>query len=69
MAGLVPAIHVVKPSMLCKTISHLIATLHFDDLGAIQRGLGSPEGQAAVADLAKFATSGADIFMFDSREA
>jgi uncharacterized protein (TIGR02118 family) len=48
---------------------HLVAILHFDDVAAIQAGVGSPEGKAAVADLQNFATGGADIFMFESRDA
>jgi len=48
---------------------HLIAILQFDDVSAIQAGVASPEGQAAVADLQNFATGGADIFMFESRDA
>ena len=47
---------------------HLIATLHFDDLAAIETGFDSPEGKAAGADVAKFATGGADMIMFDNRE-
>jgi uncharacterized protein (TIGR02118 family) len=47
---------------------HLIATLQFDDMAAIQRAFASAQGQAAVADLQTFATGGADIFMFDSRQ-
>jgi uncharacterized protein (TIGR02118 family) len=47
---------------------HLIATLHFDDLAAIQSALASPEGQAAAADVQVFATGGADMILFDSRE-
>jgi uncharacterized protein (TIGR02118 family) len=47
---------------------HLIATLHFDDVAAIQRAFASSEGQAAVADVQTFATGGADILIFDSRE-
>jgi len=47
---------------------HLIATLHFDDLAAIQRAFASAEGQAAAADVQKFATGGVDMFLFDSRE-
>jgi uncharacterized protein (TIGR02118 family) len=47
---------------------HLVATLQFDDLTAIQKAFGSAEGQAAVADVQTFATGGVDIFMFDSRE-
>jgi len=46
---------------------HLVAVLHFDDLAAIQGGMGTPEGQAAVADVQTFATGGVDIFMFDTR--
>ncbi len=48
---------------------HLVAILQFDDLAAIQRGFGSAEGQAAVADVQTFATGGVDIFMFDTRPA
>jgi uncharacterized protein (TIGR02118 family) len=47
---------------------HLIAELQFDDVAAIQKAFGSPEGQAAVADVQTFATGGVDIFMFDSRD-
>jgi len=48
---------------------HLVAILQFDDLAAIQRGLTSPEGQAAAGDLANFATGGVDLYMFDTRDA
>lgn len=47
---------------------HLIATLHFDDVAAVKAGFGSPEGKAAGADVAKFATGGADMIIFDTRE-
>jgi uncharacterized protein (TIGR02118 family) len=47
---------------------HLIAILHFDDLAAIQSAFASPEGQAAAADVQTFATGGADMVLFDSRE-
>jgi uncharacterized protein (TIGR02118 family) len=47
---------------------HLIATLHFDDMQAIQNAFGSPQGQAAAADVATFATGGADMLLFDSAE-
>jgi len=46
---------------------YLVAVLQFDNLAAIQNGFGSPEGQAAVADVQNFATGGVDIFMFDTR--
>ena len=48
---------------------HLVAILAFDDLAALQAALASPEGQAAVADLDRFATGGVDILMFDDRPA
>lgn len=47
---------------------HLIATLHFDDVAAVQSAFASPEGQAAVADVQTFATGGVDILIFDNRE-
>jgi uncharacterized protein (TIGR02118 family) len=47
---------------------HLIATLHFDDMKAIQDAFASPQGQAAAADVATFATGGADMMFFDSAE-
>ncbi|MGP3698433.1 EthD family reductase [Rhodobacter sp. NSM] len=48
---------------------HLVAILRFDGMEALKAALGSPEGQAAVEDLGRFATGGADIFMFDDRPA
>jgi uncharacterized protein (TIGR02118 family) len=47
---------------------HLVAILHFDDVAAIQAAFGSPEGKAAVADLQNFATGGADITLFETRD-
>jgi uncharacterized protein (TIGR02118 family) len=47
---------------------HLIATLYFDNLAAVQAGMGSAEGKAAGADVQKFATGGADMLLFDNRE-
>jgi uncharacterized protein (TIGR02118 family) len=46
---------------------HLVALLHFDTLAAIQAAFGSPEGQAAAADVQTFATGGVDMYMFDTR--
>jgi uncharacterized protein (TIGR02118 family) len=48
---------------------HLIVTLEFDDMAALQKGLSSPEGQAAAADVGTFASGGADLLIFDTREA
>jgi uncharacterized protein (TIGR02118 family) len=47
---------------------HLIADLQFDDMAAIQAAFASPEGQAAAADVATFATGGVDMLMSDTRE-
>ena len=47
---------------------HMVATLTFDSLADIESGLGSPEGQAATADVGNFATGGADLLMFDTKE-
>lgn len=47
---------------------HLIAVLHFDDMAAIQEAFSSPEGQAAAGDVQTFATGGADMLMFATRE-
>ncbi|MGW0038135.1 EthD family reductase [Gordonia sp. NPDC003376] len=38
---------------------HLVAVLEFGTMEALQAGLGSPQGQAAVADIPNFATGGA----------
>ena len=46
---------------------HLVALLQFDNMAAIQSAFGSPEGQAAAADLQNFATGGVDMVMFDTR--
>ncbi len=47
--------------------TYLVAILHFDDLAAIQHAFASPEGQAAAADVATFATGGVTMLLFDSR--
>ncbi len=47
---------------------HLVATLQFDSLAAIQSAFATPEGQAAAGDLPNFATGGVDLLMFDRRD-
>jgi uncharacterized protein (TIGR02118 family) len=47
---------------------HLVATLQFDDMAAIQHAFVSPEGQAAAADVQTFATGGVDMLLFDTGE-
>ncbi len=40
-----------------------MAEIWFKDLPTLQASMGSPEGQATVADLANFATAGADVLI------
>jgi len=47
---------------------HLMAILSFDNMAAVQAAFGSPEGQATAADLPKFASGGADLMFFDTRQ-
>jgi uncharacterized protein (TIGR02118 family) len=47
---------------------HLIVTLHFDDMAAIQSAFASPQGQAAAADVQGFATGGAEMYIFDNKD-
>jgi uncharacterized protein (TIGR02118 family) len=47
---------------------HLIATLTFDSVAAVQSAFGSAEGKATAADVPKFASGGADILFFDAKE-
>lgn len=46
---------------------HLIATLEFDSVAAIQQAFASAEGRAAATDVQKFATGGADMIMADTK--
>ena len=48
---------------------HLVAVLTFDNMAAVQAAFGSPEGKAAAGDVANFASGGADIVFYDTREA
>jgi uncharacterized protein (TIGR02118 family) len=58
-----------KPAMLAGTVSpYLIAELEFDSMAALQAGMGSPEGQAAAADVANFAQAGVTLLVFDTRK-
>ncbi|WP_309629099.1 EthD family reductase [Brevundimonas sp.] len=47
---------------------HMTATLYFDSLADIAAAFASPQGQAAAADVAGFATGGASMLMFETRE-
>lgn len=44
------------------------ADLYFDNMGALQAGLASPEGQAAAADLGNFATGGATLIVVETQD-
>ncbi|MEO8751810.1 MAG: EthD family reductase [Casimicrobiaceae bacterium] len=46
---------------------HLIATLTFDSVAAVQAALGTPEGQATAADLGNFATGGVELYIADTK--
>ncbi len=46
---------------------YLVVMLSFDSLAAIGAAMASPEGQAAAADLANFASAGVDVMMGDTR--
>jgi uncharacterized protein (TIGR02118 family) len=46
----------------------LVATLEFDDMGAIGAAFASPEGQAAAADVAIFATGGVTMLRYETQE-
>jgi uncharacterized protein (TIGR02118 family) len=47
---------------------YFIATLHFDDLAAVQEAMMSAEGQAASADVRAFTTESPCLVFFESRE-
>jgi len=47
---------------------HLIATLTFDSMAAVQKAFGSAEGRATAADVPNFASGGADILFFDTKD-
>jgi uncharacterized protein (TIGR02118 family) len=47
---------------------HLMAILTFNNMAAVQAAFGSPEGRATAADVPKFASGGADIMFFDTRD-
>jgi uncharacterized protein (TIGR02118 family) len=50
---------------------HMVATLHFDSLAAIQAAFATPEGRASGADRQLFAPNNEDVIMllFDDCEA
>jgi len=57
----------------CRTAVHspgvpgLVFTGTFDSMAELQQGLSSPEGTAAAADIANFATGGAVLLTFEEQ--
>ena len=47
---------------------HLVATLYFDSLDAVNVALASPQGQAAAEDPANVADGGAELYFFDTKD-
>jgi uncharacterized protein (TIGR02118 family) len=47
---------------------HLVAILSFDSTAAIQAAFGSAEGKATAADVPNFASGGADILIFETKD-
>jgi uncharacterized protein (TIGR02118 family) len=47
---------------------HQVSTYVFGSMAELQQGLGSPEGQAAAADLANFAPKGTEMLLFEEHE-
>ena len=48
---------------------HLVATLEIASMADLQSGLASAEGRAAAGDIAKFATGGVEMLVFDTKDA
>jgi uncharacterized protein (TIGR02118 family) len=46
--------------------SYFLAELWFDSVEVLQASMGSPEGQAAAADVATFATGGATLMIAEA---
>ena len=57
------------PAALMGTAPYLVAELIFDSMADMQAALSSPEGQAAAADVPKFATAGVTILMLETHSA
>jgi uncharacterized protein (TIGR02118 family) len=47
---------------------HLIASLYFDDLAAMQAGMSSAQGRAAAADAEGFMGAKDSLLVFDTRD-
>ncbi|WP_107676296.1 EthD family reductase [Agrobacterium sp. LAD9] len=49
--------------------AHMVAVMTYPDHDTLSRSFGSPEGQAAIADVANFATGGASIYTAEFKSA
>ena len=47
---------------------HLVATLEFESMGALQLAMSSPEGLAAAADVPNFAQAGVEMLIFETKD-
>ena len=57
-----------QPVMVMGTISpYLIAELEFENRGALESAMASPEGQAAAADTANFGQAGVTVLVYDTK--
>ena len=52
-----------------KSPYHLVATLEFESMDALQKALASPEGAATAGDVANFAQAGVEMMMFETTDA
>lgn len=52
---------------LAGSAPYLVAILTFDSMADLNAAVASPEGQAAAADLANFASGGATLLTYDSK--
>jgi uncharacterized protein (TIGR02118 family) len=57
-----------KPVDPSQQVPYFVAELDFESEEAMGHAFGSPEGQAAAADVANFATGGATMAHYDVRE-
>jgi uncharacterized protein (TIGR02118 family) len=46
---------------------YLVATLEFDSMQTLAAAMASPQGQAAAADLANFASAGVELLMGETK--
>jgi uncharacterized protein (TIGR02118 family) len=60
---------VAPPTALMGTAPYLVAELLFDSTADMQAALTSPEGQAAAADVPKFAQAGVTILLLQTSPA